>query len=250
LVGNSLVAISPRTGDRLPSALTAEHLIAATDLSLAICATDLPKHLCDDVYVTKSAAPKKSDANFPHSAEALARAFASLDYEVDSFILDGLAIQANEIGQWHNEVLEAFLVHARVLVNFLGGGGPTMASDITPGNFGVDWSWPTTPDALEVERQYELINKNLAHLTWERTETEESQWIPWKLIYQLVPILRQFIEAWKIPHKQLAGAVERKLNLRLGTMPSLHGAQPFVAATTLPLVPVVVANPSPNAVTK
>ena len=114
---------------------------------------------------------RKSDTDYRHSASALDRAFLRSDNELDSFLKDGIAIGKDESNPWYNEILEAYLIHARVLISFLGGGELNpRATDITPGDFGVVWKWPTSPEAEEITRQYTLINKHLAHLAWERTE--------------------------------------------------------------------------------
>jgi hypothetical protein len=171
---------------------------------------------------------KKSDGAYPHTADQLQQAFTALVYELQSFLQGGVNLETMKAGRWQNEVLEAYLVHARVLMTFLGANKRILSDDVTPANFGVTWKWPSTPEAGEVEQQLEKINKHLAHLTWGRTSSglpgqEMSvSWSPISLVNLLVPIINQFIELLRSPHPDYAEALEANIKAILSYRPIVN----------------------------
>ena len=161
--------------------------------------------------------PRKSDPSYPHTAQDIDTAFGALVYELVSFLRDGKDLLEGKTGDWQTEVLEAYLIHARVLITFLGANGRIESDDVTPGNFGVTWTWPSTPEAAEIEKQSKPINKHLAHLTRERTMVSGgAQWNPLTLIDLLIPIFNQFVAALKISDPKHARALEANIKVILG----------------------------------
>lgn len=105
-------------------------------------------------------------------------------YEI--WMLKGLA-DAIETGQSHNKgvlsnaVVEAFLMHARVLHDFFYK-SPIKDDDVVAGHFFPDGDWerirPEKPTILNTKKT--AIDKRLAHMTYARLGTKE-EW-SWTLI--------------------------------------------------------------------
>jgi len=76
-----------------------------------------------------------------------------------------------------NAYLESMLFHARALSDFFVHTKRGFPSDIRRTDFGsVDWQ-PGPADAVaRIESNAPVIDKNLAHLTWERVSGEPHEW--------------------------------------------------------------------------
>ena len=76
-----------------------------------------------------------------------------------------------------NAYLESMLFHARALSGFFVGTKGGYPSDIRRTDFGsVDWQ-PGPADAVaRVQSNVPVIDKHLAHLTWERVSGEPPEW--------------------------------------------------------------------------
>jgi len=76
-----------------------------------------------------------------------------------------------------NAYLESMLFHARALSDFFVHKKKGFPSDIRRTDFGsVDWQ-PGPADAVaRIESNAPVIDKNLAHLTWERVSGEPHEW--------------------------------------------------------------------------
>jgi hypothetical protein len=77
----------------------------------------------------------------------------------------------------NNAYLESMLFHARSLADFFVHNKKGFPSDIRRTEFGsVDWQ-PGPADAVaRIESNSPVIDKHLAHLTWERVSNEPPEW--------------------------------------------------------------------------
>jgi hypothetical protein len=151
-----------------------------------------------------------------HTEEEIGRAFGHLHYELQTFLREGVDLLSGTAGPRGNEVLEAFLIHARVIATFLGA-NRFEKDDVTPMAFGVVWEWPTTPEGIEVTRQLRLINKHLAHLTWERTKKLTPDldvgigWKPLVTIMALLPIVESFVSLLRFQYPDYADSMRASI---------------------------------------
>lgn len=83
---------------------------------------------------------------------------------------------AQEDGIVADACLEAMLVHARSVLEFLLN-KPRFETDIGRSDFpGPDWEMPASPLATDLRTDMKVINKHLAHLTWDRVDDSEAPW--------------------------------------------------------------------------
>jgi len=147
-----------------------------------------------------------------HSDDELGIAFSALDYEIDAFLRDSAALRnGSRDHAWGNEILEAYLVHGRILASFLGATSPHR-DDITPKDFGIDWTWPSTAEAKVVVEHVKAINKHLAHLSWERAAHRDGVW--WDLTELprfLIPIFRDFVDELESVHPNYAAILRARV---------------------------------------
>ena len=72
--------------------------------------------------------------------------------------------------------LEAMLVHARAVLDFLLNDS-RFPTDIRRSTFpGPDWDRPTSELATSLRDDITVVNKHLAHLTWERIDPTQEPW--------------------------------------------------------------------------
>lgn len=153
------------------------------------------------------------------SPEGLRRAFTHLNYELMAFLADAQDLSTDAVGSWRTEVLEAFLVHARAIAYFLDVSGRYLPDDVTPRDFGVTWDRATVSkisgadNRLQLEAQMVLINKHLAHLTWDRArELPGVEWDYMRLPALLNPLVEAFVEALAGPHPTYAASLKARLD--------------------------------------
>ena len=147
------------------------------------------------------------------TGEELDLAFSHLDYELDAFLKDAIYLaDGARSTEWGNEILEAFLVHARVLAGFLGG-MPQGERDIRPCDFGVEWSRPTSPEARSLKDDVDAISEHLAHLTWARVKVEDAkQWEFLGVTAKLLPIFIEFLEMLDEVHPLYARSLRARID--------------------------------------
>lgn len=76
-----------------------------------------------------------------------------------------------------NATLEALLVHVRCLINFLCGNykGEWSATDMKPADFiRSSWSLPDEEMDRRLRGRLPIINKSLAHLSWQRVTNKDG----------------------------------------------------------------------------
>src|ERR1700683_933641 len=91
------------------------------------------------------------------------QAFPPLDYEISTFLDNGICLLHRRAGKLQNAVVEAYLVHVRLLAEFLGARGrePNRERDITPSAFGISWSLSEGSDADSIRDTVVLADKHL-----------------------------------------------------------------------------------------
>lgn len=93
-----------------------------------------------------------------------------------------------------NALLEAVLIHARQLIDFLIR-NPTRDDDMIRSDFGGgDWT-PSPADAvarLDSADLRDLINKHLAHLTWGRIAPEPPAWEVASIVEDLIVVAAEW----------------------------------------------------------
>lgn len=156
-----------------------------------------------------------------------------------------------------NATLEALLVHVRCLVNFLCGNyeGKWSRKDMKPADF-VRTAW-VLPDA-EMDRRLRgrltVINKSLAHLSWERVTNRAGViWPTGLLAHEVHWSMHQFVDAveavkassaalWSVA----ASEADRWMPPRRSDWVELRGFEPAQPRTSLPLGAVALDDDGPG----
>jgi hypothetical protein len=85
-----------------------------------------------------------------------------LDYEFSEFLRNAPRVHHD------NAFLEAYLLHARNLIEFLIGRDRRHSNDITPDDFATGWVAPETEATQRLIARLPDIDQHLSHLSWER----------------------------------------------------------------------------------
>lgn len=111
----------------------------------------------------------------PRSDDELVRALDEIGYELE--MLGQTAMRLHSLEDWpydlQNALIEAWLVHARALIEFLLGRS-THSGDIRLSDFPGGWSLDMSPRRTRLTEVRSDANKHLAHLTWERAAADVS----------------------------------------------------------------------------
>lgn len=133
-------------------------------------------------------------------------------------------------------LMEACFLHLRCLIDFCCGTveGRRHRNDIQPMNFlGVDW-WPPDPLDRRLRGRLPVINKHLAHLSWERvTDTTPIMWPMASLAHEVTSAMKLFVRELRTKQGVCLGQFEAAERRALASLPSLHGPE-----TLGPLGPV------------
>jgi len=78
-------------------------------------------------------------------------------------------------GQIDGAFLEASLLHARNLIEFLIGRGRRHPNDITPDDFVDGWVPPDTEETHRLKQALPEIDQHLSHLSWERVDWRRTK---------------------------------------------------------------------------
>jgi hypothetical protein len=150
------------------------------------------------------------------SDEDLREASKALAYEVEVFIttadlLQDLSLVARVKGrkwQWlQNPLLESFLIHTRILMDFLYPDDSPDEDDIIANDFFDDWqAWNPMPsdESKEVMKARKWrINKQLAHLTYTRlgVSQKDKEWVVEYVTEEIFRTLEVFVR--KAPDERL-----------------------------------------------
>ena len=108
-------------------------------------------------------------------------AIAHLDYEVQALLDNAALLFLHHAGEHHNQVLEAYFVHYRLLAEFLGARPSARHEelDYTPEKMGVRWAFPpdTDADAQLVTADLRVADRHVVHLSMARVEEQApTQW--------------------------------------------------------------------------
>ncbi len=134
------------------------------------------------------------------TVEELKKALVALDYEVWMLwsLANILATDNQGKGVIHNALVESFLIHARILIEFLYKNGPYKDTVRASQYFTSDSHWksmrPKKTDLLEETEKD--AHKYLAHLTYTRSQGKRK-WPSIKIATDIKTILKFFIE--KLP---------------------------------------------------
>jgi hypothetical protein len=98
-----------------------------------------------------------------------------------------------------NATLEALLLHARCLINFLCGNyrGGWMREDMKPADFlRAPWVLPDDEMDRRLRGRLTVINQSLAHLSWRRvSDAQGVMWPTGLLAHEVHWAMHQFVEA-------------------------------------------------------
>jgi len=127
--------------------------------------------------------------------------------------------------------LEAALVHARTLIEFVGG-RQRQGKDITPGHFVSGWD-----PAIQLNEKYlEKIDQYLAHLSLARTKLEtETKWNLTEMVGDIMQALRPFADRMETEGSPYAAEIGQAI----GNAGEERANHPIVATTTNTNVVVV-----------
>lgn len=130
----------------------------------------------------------------------LRRASVEIWYEYSMFcqLAKGLASGVFEEGLVRNATLEAFLLHARTLIEFFYNASPRrddiVAQDFMP--ISVTWTEICPPISTVLENVRQRAGKHLAHLTYDRLEVkpETKPWPFLEILSGVAAPLRVFLQ--------------------------------------------------------
>ena len=103
--------------------------------------------------------------------------------------------RADEAGQDHvaQACLESMLLHARNLCEFLIE-GRYKSSDIHRSDFTPRWSPPNSPAKARLRNARPMLDRHLAHLSWERVETGAPNDSPERIADDVVEVMGTFVD--------------------------------------------------------
>src|SRR5947207_3316592 len=90
-------------------------------------------------------------------------------------------------------VLEACLLHARNLIDFLL--GQKIATDVHRSDFVAQWAPQKTDGTRFLRKTRPLLNKHLAHITWDRVLNPPSPWPHLRIAGEIMNVFASFLEA-------------------------------------------------------
>jgi len=118
-----------------------------------------------------------------------------------------------------NALIESFLLHTRILINFLYPSG-SHTDDIVPTTFSSNWSETRSSTPPSLKRVREQANKRLAHLTTLRYKVEPSQ-RPWPLQTIVTDIGTALVRfAKQTPDDKLSPETRTSIEVLSSWMPS------------------------------
>ncbi len=182
------------------------------------------------------------------TVDEIAKAREDLHYEIEQLawcaelLLDRtLALVASV--PVRNAILESMLVHARGLLEFLWERG-RYDRDIAPEDLAPQWPKETLPAHLKALK--ERMDKQLAHLTYDRPSSlEEKGWNVPALVMVVLPRAQQYCELAHAPFPDIAEGVLSRCALAQTPSPALGPVSQatttvaFSSATTADVDPVV-----------
>jgi hypothetical protein len=125
----------------------------------------------------------------PRSAEDLTIAAGHVQYELDALVgcYRRFLAAENEAEREPtrekvliaNSYLEAMLVHARCLIEFIWKSRDERERDIHRHDYLPGWDLSDAAEREEARVLYDRINKHLAHLSWERVEATPEEFPGW-----------------------------------------------------------------------
>lgn len=149
-----------------------------------------------------------------------------------------------------NATLEALLLHARCLINFLCGNhrGVWQADDMKPADF-LRRPWVLPDDEMDrrLRGRLPIINRSLAHLSWKRVTNRAGVIWPTSLVaheihwsmHQFVRVLRTESAAPAVPLWSAAAAeADRWMPPRRKDWAELRGFEPAPPRTAAPPEPI------------
>ena len=103
--------------------------------------------------------------------------------------------RADETGQDHvaKACLESMLLHARNLSEFLIE-GRYKSSDIHRSDFTPTWSPPNSPAKKRLRDARSMMDRHLAHLSWDRVEVDVPEHDPKRISDDIVEVMRVFVD--------------------------------------------------------
>jgi hypothetical protein len=128
----------------------------------------------------------------PRSDEDLVLAAGHLDYEFSEFVRDARRIHDD------NAFLEAHLLHARTLIEFVIGRERRHPNDITPEDFVAGWMVPDTEASRRLAGSLSDIDQHLSHLSWRRVmwmkeETDPKPWNYVEIVDDMIAVFGAFV---------------------------------------------------------
>ena len=151
-------------------------------------------------------AKSKSQLRARRTVEELQRASLAVQYELCGLAQFHHMIQElNASGEsdarakaLSNALLHAFLLAARNLLAFLYAHNPRPTDIISEDFFDDPNIWrakrPVAEPELANGELVEQISKRLAHLTWDRAQTTKPLWGPFKIVWNISTVIREFLE--------------------------------------------------------
>ncbi|MGH9151835.1 MAG: hypothetical protein ACRD03_05465 [Acidimicrobiales bacterium] len=158
--------------------------------------------------------------------------------------------------QRRNATLEALLVHARCLINFLCGNykGEWLPSDMRPADF-VRTAWVLPDDEMDrrLRGRLPVINESLAHLSWKRvTNTQGVIWPTGLVAHEVHWSMHKFVDAVRAMNTSsaalwsvAAAEADRWMPPRRTNWAELRGFEPAPPRKTTPADPVVLDDVTP-----
>ncbi len=120
----------------------------------------------------------------------------ALNYERDMLRATAMALASGiiENSLALNALLESFLIHARLLIEFLY--GPHKRDDLRPGDWLDPDAWGRTcgEESRLLKGTYEDANKYLAHLTATRLNQEKKTWDYPAILREIETLLDRFFQ--------------------------------------------------------
>ena len=121
--------------------------------------------------------PPQQNPEPTHSPQELDEAIRHVGYEVQMMAAASKRLAAatsDGDGIAANAFLESMLLHARALIAFFLHDG--RKDDIRRTDFAPDWTPLPVPAVANAYEAYPLLNKYLAHLTWQRVSPAAPEW--------------------------------------------------------------------------
>lgn len=176
-------------------------------------------------------------SHVPKSPQDFNNATGHIAYELEQLVATSRYLAARTLpGVLHNACLESMLVHVRSLADFLlcDKGDPT---DLHRSAFVGAWTPPPSEQATELRKARWVINKHLAHLTWNRVGHGGTPWSSDDLAGYVVHVFGEFVAeavAQGAPASAVFESALARAQALLRTPISTPGAALSTTATTSP----------------